>query len=77
MNSTFLWAGISVLILSGCGYDPKDPVYDTVANPDSYPPAALSLLGDIESGELVSIDSISSRFADLYSSESDLLDNSK
>jgi hypothetical protein len=66
---------ITVLLLAGCGYNPEDPAYDTTANPDNFPQKALTLLDDVESGSLTAYDSITSRFADLYTESSDLLDN--
>ena len=64
-----------VFVFLGCGYDPQDPAYDTASNPDSYPEAALELLNDIDSGLLFGADNIGGRFAELYTSHSNLLDN--
>lgn len=62
-------------LLLSCGQGADAPVYDTSANPNNFPPAALQLLDYIESNQVVEFDSITTRFADLYTSHTDLLDN--
>jgi len=63
------------LLVVGCGYDPEDPIYDTAGNPDGFPQLALSMIDDIEAGNLGSYDVILERFAELYTQHSELLDN--
>ncbi|MBD3258046.1 hypothetical protein GF377_06400 [candidate division GN15 bacterium] len=76
MKRTQLWILIVLLAaLAGCGYNPDEPVYDTKANPDNFPPLALNMLDRIETGELNTLDGISFVFAELYTSHPDLLDN--
>jgi hypothetical protein len=58
-----------------CGDDPDAPVYDTVNNPNQFPSVAVNLIDDIESDQVTNFDEIVSRFADLYTTESTLLDN--
>ena len=62
-------------LIVGCTQDPNAPVYDTKANPDGFPQTALDLITDIEAGQLSEYDQIVTRFADLYTGESSLLDN--
>jgi hypothetical protein len=66
---------LAVALLSGCGYNPKDPVYDTANNPQGFPRAAVRLLDRIEDGTLKTLDDISEAFGDLYTEHSELLDN--
>jgi hypothetical protein len=63
------------VLAGGCGYDPKDPVYDTAKNPKGYPDAAVELLTQVESDQLVTLEQISESFGNLYTEHSDLLDN--
>ena len=64
-----------VIIVVGCGYNPDKPVYDTAKNPDKFPDAAVSLISEIEAGKLENYDQLTERFADLYTTHPDLLDN--
>ncbi len=66
---------LCVLLAAGCGYDPRDPVYDTAENPQSFPDDACRLLDRIEAGQLASFDLITEAFARLYTERSDLLEN--
>jgi hypothetical protein len=66
-----------LLALGGCGYNPDDSAYDTAKNPDQFPPAALSLVDRLQSGELNRMNAISEAFGDLYTNHSNLLDNGK
>ena len=66
---------LSLLTIAGCGYNPEQPVYDTKANPDNFPPEALTLLNGIESGSLNSLMSIATAFGELYTNQPEMLDN--
>ncbi len=68
---------LSVILLSGCGYDPSNPPYDTKINPEGFPDDALVLLDQIESNSLKTLEDITLGFADIYTENSDLLDNTK
>jgi hypothetical protein len=63
------------LIAVSCGTSPDKPSYDTKANPLFFPSAALSLIDRVESGTLLSLDSVTEAFASLYTEQPDLLDN--
>jgi hypothetical protein len=63
------------LIAIGCGTSPDKPSYDTKQNPLFFPSTALTLIDRIESGTLLSLDSITTAFASLYTEHPDLLDN--
>lgn len=65
------------LFFVGCGYSPEDPAYDTAANPDDFPPPALTLLNQIDSGELGGYESIANAFGQLYTQHTELLDNTR
>lgn len=76
MKTSLTWISfVLLLIVIGCGYNPEEAVYDTKANPNEYPGAALAVLDGIENGKLESMDAIAGAFGDLYSSHPDLLDN--
>jgi hypothetical protein len=64
-----------IIIVSGCGLNSEEPVYDTASNPDGFPAMAISLLENIESGELRGFDAIAGGFGDLYTEHTDLLDS--
>jgi len=66
---------VAVVLLTGCGYSPDKPVYDTVENPDGFPVMAVQLLDDIENDQLTGLDEISEAFGQLYTEHSELLDN--
>jgi len=66
---------IVFLIVSGCGFNTDEPVYDTASNPDGFPPMALTMLEDIQSGQLRGFDAIAGAFGDLYTEHTDLLDS--
>ncbi len=66
---------MGVLLAVGCGYDPRDPAYDTAENPQSFPDDACRLLDRIEAGQLASFDLITEAFARLYTEHSDLFEN--
>lgn len=59
----------------GCSSDQPAEIYDTKANPLNFPEQAVQLLEDVESEKLVTLEEISEAFADLYTSNSALLDN--
>ncbi|MEW6050446.1 MAG: hypothetical protein AB1644_05210 [Candidatus Zixiibacteriota bacterium] len=63
------------VVLSGCGYDPETPVYDTTKNPDKFPSPALSLLDGVRSGSLDSYDTVVASFGNLYTGNPELLDD--
>lgn len=75
MRKFCLVAIVFLLILTGCGYDPKQPVYDTAANPDQFAPAACELIDQIESGRFSEYEAIAEGFGQLYSRLPSLLDN--
>ncbi|UCC44895.1 MAG: hypothetical protein JSU65_02920 [Candidatus Zixiibacteriota bacterium] len=64
-----------IFALSGCGYDPADPPYDTANNPENYPRAAIQLLDNLENDRLGTFEEIAEAFASLYTENSSLLDN--
>lgn len=64
---------ISLMLLTGCGINPDEPVYDTVNNPDNFPDQAVSLVANIQSGQLGESDAIIDAFSDLYSENPGLL----
>ncbi len=66
---------ILAAIVVGCGYDPSTPAYNTSANQDKFPADALNLLDGIESGRLADPEAILAEFGDLYSNNSQLLDD--
>jgi len=68
---------VITLCLVGCGHNPDEPVYDTVNNPDGFPETAVALLQGVEDGSLNSHEAISEAFADLYTENTDLLDDKK
>ncbi len=63
------------LLLSGCGYDPREPAYDTRSNPKDFPQKAIELLDGIEAGRFQTYDAITNEFADLYMAHPGLLGN--
>ncbi len=67
---------LAALVLFGCGYNPKDEVYDTMANPDGFPQPALNLINGIEKNQLANYNAITDAFSNLYSVQPNLLDNS-
>ena len=69
---------IAVLFfILGCGYNPKDPVYDTKNNPNNFPKQAILLLDKIDQVGLSQPDSIIEAFSNLYLSEQSLLENNQ
>jgi len=68
---------VMVLCLIGCGHNPDEPVYDTANNPDGFPETAVALLQGVEDGRLKDYQAISETFADLYTENTDLLDDKK
>jgi len=81
MRTTFkqylIVLALLTLPLTGCGYNPDKPVYDTKANPDNFPQASLTLLDNVESGLLNDYSTISEAFGELYMNNPNLLDNDK
>jgi hypothetical protein len=65
----------TALLAASCGYNPDSPSYDTKANPDKFPVRALKLIEGIESNQLTDYDSILAAFGDLYSNNTELLDD--
>jgi hypothetical protein len=63
------------ILLSGCGFNADEPVYDTVNNPDGFPQMALTMLEQIDGGQLQGFDAIAGSFGDLYTEHTDLLDS--
>lgn len=74
---TFLAVIIFLVNLSGCGYDPEKPTYDTKRNPKGFPEMACDLLERIESRRLANFESITNAFARLYGEYPSLLDNTE
>jgi hypothetical protein len=67
--------GLLVALLVGaCGDDPNAPIYDTSANPEHFPAAALDLIDGIESGGLDDYDTIVTSFEKLYGEHMELVD---
>jgi hypothetical protein len=62
-------------LLSGCGYNPDQPVYDYTLNPDGFPLAALAVLKGIDTDSLAGYSAITDAFGQLYSVLPELLDN--
>lgn len=75
MKRIFMILTLAFFIIHCGGYDPNKPVYNTAANPDNFPPSAISLLDNIENGSLVGFDTIIGTFAELYTQHGELLDN--
>ena len=73
--SLLLSAILVVTLLSACGYNPEDPVYNTAKNSKDFPTMAVSLLDDMEEGQIAGLDSVSNSFAELYIAHPELLDN--
>ncbi len=61
------------LLVSGCGYDPREPVYDTKVNPKGFPQKAIDMLDGIEAGRLKTYDGITDSFAGIYMAHPGLL----
>jgi hypothetical protein len=68
-------AGLLLLTLAGCGYNPDKPVYDTTLNPDGFPQDAVAVLYEIEVDSLSGYAAITDAFGTLYSAQPELLDN--
>src|SRR3972149_2532481 len=66
---------LAALMLTGCGRDSDEPVYDTANNPDHYPDRAVALLDSITEDHLTTFEEISDRFAQLYTDHPNLLGN--
>ena len=72
---------LTVLVLAltcallGCSQDKPHAVYDIDNNPGNFPLMAVDVIKQIENGSLTEFDSITQTFGDLYTQQSDLLDN--
>ncbi len=66
---------IVFILLSGCGFNADEPVYDTANNPDGFPQMAIAMLEQIDSNQLRGFDAIAGGFGDLYTEHTDLLDS--
>ncbi|MDF1544091.1 MAG: hypothetical protein P1R58_03195 [bacterium] len=66
---------ILTLLLIGCGYNPDEPLYDVAANPENFPEAALALISEVDSDQVLDVEQVVTQFVDLYSSHQELLDN--
>jgi hypothetical protein len=66
---------VALVLLSGCGYDPNQPVYDYTLNPDGFPPEAISVIKGVDTDSIVGYSAITLAFGQLYSARPDLLDN--
>jgi hypothetical protein len=76
MNKT-VWIIALLALVAGCGHDPNTSVYDTIGNPEGFPPQALRVIDAIDKGQLASYQAITDAFGELYSTRPDLLDNSQ
>jgi hypothetical protein len=74
-STTCLGIIIILINLTGCGYDPENPVCNTKVNPEGFPKTACALLERIETRELADYESITNAFARLYGEKPPLLDN--
>lgn len=76
LSASLLIAAVLLLfVLTGCGYNPEDAVYDVAANDKKFQEPVLKLLDRIETEQLVDADSIIEEFSDLYLQNQELLDN--
>jgi hypothetical protein len=66
---------LGALVFVSCGHNSNKPVYDTVKNPDGFPPQAVQVIDQMDKGLISQFDSISNTFGELYSSHPNLLDN--
>lgn len=66
---------VLICTLLGCSQDKPHAVYDTDNNPGNFPPMAVDIIRQIENGSLTQFDSITGKFGDLYTQQSNLLDN--
>lgn len=64
-----------LFLLTSCGINPDEPVYDTENNPEKFPHQAVSLVENVQSGQLEESSAIIDAFAELYSTNPDLLGN--
>lgn len=65
----------ALAMLLACGYSPESEAYDTAANPERFPAAALQLVDRFQAATLKSSAEITATFGDLYTSHPELLDN--
>jgi hypothetical protein len=75
MKRLLLGILLVTLGLTGCGYNPDSPVYDTAGNPDGFPAPAVKLIEAIQTGQLSSFESLVGAFGDLYTASPELLDD--
>jgi len=68
---------LTVALMSGCGSREDAPIYDTAANPDGFPSAAVEIVRSIEDGTLIGGEAVMNAFGNLYTQHSELLDNDK
>jgi hypothetical protein len=61
-------------LVVACGQDKSNAVYDTDKNPDNFPPTAVELIKQIETGKLVGAEAITQAFSVLLTEHGDLLD---
>ena len=73
--NTVIAALAALMIMSGCGYNPEKPVYNTADNPKDFPRLAVDVLDRLEKGHLSDLESVSDAFAEIYVSHPELLDN--
>lgn len=66
---------VFIVSLAGCGQNQNESIYDTTGNPDNFPRLAVTLLDDLQAGELFGSDAITTRFGELYSENAELLDS--
>jgi hypothetical protein len=60
-----------------CGKEKSHAVYNTDNNPDNFPPAAVEVIRQIETGKLVGSEAITQAFSTLLTEHGDLLDRPK
>jgi len=61
-------------LLIACGQEETHAVYDTDSNPANFPPEAVELIRQIETGKLVGSEAITQAFGNVLTEHGDLLD---
>ncbi len=61
----FSLLAVSAVIIAGCGTG-SDRIYDTARNPHNFPDLALSLIDDLDAGELTVAREITERYSEVH-----------
>jgi hypothetical protein len=67
---------VIALLVSACGYNPEEPLYDTQANPSGFPQQALRMISLVETDSLRTVERANIEFGELYVKHPALLDDS-